>query len=83
MNDIRSEILAVLAERFEVNAATVTDETLLREDLDLDSIDLFDMLGIIEKRTKISIDIADFHAAKSFGDFVTTLEKLLSEAPRV
>jgi acyl carrier protein len=64
----------VLSDKFKVDSASVTDETKLQEDLDLDSIDLFDMIGEIEKQRGISVDINDFIQARTFGDLVTTLE---------
>lgn len=74
---VRDEVLQVLTEKFDIAPESVTDESRLREDLDLDSIDLFDMLGAIEKATGVGVDISDFANTKTFGDFVVTLSAIL------
>jgi len=79
-NDLREEVLSVLAERFGVDRATVTDESRLREDLDLDSIDLFDVLGLVEKKTGAELALADFANVETLGDFLARLETIVSKA---
>lgn len=81
MSDLREEMLQVLEERFAIPRSEVTDESRLQEDLDLDSIDLFDIMGVIEKKTGISVVLSDFIHARTFGDFLRTLESLVVKAP--
>lgn len=80
MIDLREEMLLVLEERFGVTRQGVTDESLLQDDLDLDSIDLFDIMGVIEKKTGVSADLSDFIKARTFGDFLKVLESLSDQA---
>lgn len=77
---LQQEILAVLQERFDVDPASVTNESRLREDLDLDSIDLFDIMGLIEQRMEVSVELSDFARAKTFGDFIEVLEDVRLKA---
>ncbi len=77
---LQKEILAVLQERFDVDAASVTSESRLREDLDLDSIDLFDIIGLIEQRMGVSVELSDFVQAKTFGDLIAVLERVRLKA---
>lgn len=81
MIDVREEMMSVLEERFGIARGSISDESRLREDLDLDSIDLFDIMGIIEKKTGVSVDLSDFIRANTFGDFLQILEALLAKAP--
>lgn len=81
MADLREEMLKVLEERFGVSRESVTNESLLQDELDLDSIDLFDMMGVIEKRTGVSAELSDFIKARTFGDFLRVLESLGVKAP--
>lgn len=74
---LREEILTVLSERFGIDSSSVTSDSRLNEDLDLDSIDLFDMIGVIEKSSGVSVDINDFIKARTFGDLVETLESIV------
>lgn len=80
-SDLQQEVLAVLVERFDVDPAGVTAESRLREDLDLDSIDLFDIMGLIEQRIGVSVELSDFMQAKTFGDFIAVLERVRLTAP--
>lgn len=80
MDNLKDEMVMVLVERFGVDRESITLESLLREDLDLDSIDLFDIVGLIEKKTGVNVHVSDFVHAKTFGDFLSTLESLLSKA---
>jgi acyl carrier protein len=48
----------------------------LREELDLDSIDLFDVMGEIEKKLGVSADLNDFIHARTFGDFLKVVTEL-------
>lgn len=76
MIDWREEMLNVLEERFDVARDLVTDASLLREELDLDSIDLFDVMGVIEKKLGVSADLNDFIHARTFGDFLKVIVEL-------
>jgi acyl carrier protein len=78
--NIHQEVLEVLREQFDIDASTVSPESRLREDLDLDSIDLCDMMNVIEKRTGVSSDLSDFMHAQTVSDFVTVLEGLAQPA---
>ncbi|MBN2497740.1 MAG: hypothetical protein JXR96_24310 [Deltaproteobacteria bacterium] len=46
----------VLVRRFDVDAERISSEAHLSEDLDLDSIDGQDMLGLVESNLKVAID---------------------------
>lgn len=80
MINLREEMLVVLEERFGVSRESVTDDSLLQDDLDLDSIDLFDIMGVIEKKTGVSAELSDFIRARTFGDFLKVLESLSDKA---
>lgn len=79
-NDLREEVLSVLAERFGMDRDAVTDESRLKEELDLDSIDLFDILGLLEKKTGREIVLADFAQVQTLGDFLVRLEAIVVKA---
>lgn len=77
VDNLQQEVLAVLEERFGVRKEDVTLQSRLREDLDLDSIDLFDIMGMLEEKTGVSIDVADFLKAKTLGDFLSILQEIV------
>jgi acyl carrier protein len=79
--DINQEVLVVLQEQFDIDASKVSPESRLREDLDLDSIDLCDMMSVIEKRMGVSTELSDFMNAQTVSDFVRILETMAKQNP--
>jgi acyl carrier protein len=78
--NLRNEILTVLEDRFGIQRASVSDESRLKDDLDLDSIDLFDILGLLEKKTGHEIELAEFAQVQTLGDFLERLESIVAKA---
>lgn len=48
-------------------------EARLREDLDLDSIDMFDLLAILEERLGRSLVADQFRNVRTVSDFIATV----------
>ena len=77
--EVRQGVLDVLQGKFGIDPTTVTDSTRLLEDLDLDSIDFFDMTGVLEKRFDRDITFTEFLGVATFGDLMAVLEKVLDQ----
>lgn len=69
----------VLADEFEVDVETLTPDAPLKETLDLDSLDLVDVVVLIEKNFGVTLTAPDFIDVKTFEDFYTMLEKKVNE----
>lgn len=67
------ELKEVLHETFGIDPSKTTPDADIRESLDLDSIDLFDLLAILEKRHSIQLSLHDFRDARTIDDVVTRL----------
>lgn len=80
VHNMQEEVFAVLEEKFGLKREDVTLESRLQEDLDLDSIDLFDMMGVLEERSGVSVDVNDFLRAKTLGDFLSILEEVVNRS---
>lgn len=78
-DEIYTQIVALLEELFEVDPATVTPESLLVDDLDLDSIDAVDMIVHLQKKTGKRIKPEEFQSVKKVSDVVDVLERLLAD----
>ncbi len=76
--EIFEKLRDTLSETFEVDPKTITMQTRLYEDLDIDSIDAVDLLvqlrPLVGKRT---LNPKDFFTMRTVGDVVVGLEKLL------
>ena len=53
--EIKAKVNACLAEEFELDPASLTPEARIHEDLGLDSLDLVDMVVVIEKTFQYTI----------------------------
>lgn len=84
----REEIIAhvnrTLQEEFEVPEEEIRPEKLLREDLELDSLDAVDMIVALEQALKIRVDEEEAKKIRNVGDIYDFVEKMLARgnAPR-
>ncbi len=74
----KAEIIAkaneILACEFEVEESVITPEAPLKETLGLDSLDLVDVVVLIEENFGVTLKNSDFIGVKSFSDFYTLLD---------
>ncbi len=78
----REEVLTLvrehLAEELEVDAATISEGTRFKDDLDADSLDLYELVMELEDRYGISVSEEQAAKIASVGDAV---EFVLAHAP--
>ena len=79
----RAEILAALSgalqDMFEVPAEKITEDALLYQDLDLDSIDAIDLVVKLQELTGKKIKPEQFKTVRTVGDVVDQVQALLKE----
>ncbi len=68
----------LLEELFEVEKSSITMETNLYEDLDIDSIDAVDLVVRLKKETGKKIQPDEFKAVRTMGDVVNVVSGLLN-----
>lgn len=68
----------VLAEEFEIDGTTITPDALLKETLGLDSLDLVDVVVLIEQNFGVTLTGPDFVGIATFGDFYEMLWKKIN-----
>jgi len=69
-----------LTEEFEIQAADLSPDKRLREDLDLDSLDAVDMIVALEQSLKIRVDEEQAKLIRTVGDIYDFVEKMLGAA---
>ena len=75
-HDIRAQILSVLTTIApEVEADDIRDDVLLRDQVDLDSMDWLNFLIGIHKRLRVDIPEADYKSLRTLTDVVTYVEQ--------
>ena len=81
-DDIRGEILSVLtAIAPEVEADDIRDDVLLRDQVDLDSMDWLNFLIGIHKRLHVEIPESDYASLRTLTDVVRFVQRQASAAP--
>lgn len=71
-NDVFEKVQAIIVEQFEKNPEEITREKLLVEDLELDSLDMFDLVCALEKEY-------DFHFARDMGSSIETVGDIVGQ----
>lgn len=77
--EILSAIKNIMVEMFEIDDEAITPEARLYEDLDFDSIDAVDMIVRLKEITGKAVKPEDFKAARTVGDVVEAVYKMLNE----
>lgn len=70
---------AVLAEEFEVEESVITPESSLKETLGLDSLDLVDVVVLVEQNFGVTLTGPDFVGVATFADFYELLYRKTNE----
>lgn len=65
-----------LAELFELEAARITLDAHLNDDLEIDSIDAVDLIDRLKKATGKKMSADDFRSVRTVNDLVLTIERL-------
>lgn len=68
-NAIIAKINEVLAEEFEIDVDIITPEASLKETLDMDSLDLVDVVVLVEQNFGITLKGPDFVGVVTFQNF--------------
>lgn len=76
--EIETTIKNILAQDFEVDVATLTPETNLFTELDLDSIDAVDLVVRLQQETGKKVNPADFKEIRTLGDVTKAVSKLVN-----
>lgn len=77
--EIFAALSAALHDMFEVPAEKITENALLYQDLDLDSIDAIDLVVKLQELTGKKIKPEQFKTVRTVGDVVDQVQALLQE----
>lgn len=78
-DEITAQLVDILVEMFEVDAADVNGDAQLYDDLDIDSIDAVDLIVKLKELTGKKVDPEDFKEIRTVNDVVDAIEGLLAE----
>ncbi len=77
-DEIFSQLVNILEELFEIDPATVTLDSELYEDLDIDSIDAVDIMVKLKDISGRRLDPDQFKNVRTVGDCVVAVKSLLA-----
>ena len=76
-NDVFEQVQSALVELFELDAADITPDATLYQDLDLDSIDAVDLVVHLQNVTGKKIQPEEFKSVRTVQDVVDAVAALL------
>ncbi|MEE0990490.1 MAG: acyl carrier protein [Paludibacteraceae bacterium] len=74
---IREKLTEILVSEFEIEPEKITPEASIQSDLGIDSLDVVDMVVLIQDEFGIKLQAQDFKDVKTFDDLVKLLEKFV------
>jgi acyl carrier protein len=77
--EIFTKLQTILVDTFEIDAADITLESNLYEDLDIDSIDAVDLIVQLRELTGKKIKPEDFKSVRTVQDIINAIESLFDE----
>jgi acyl carrier protein len=78
-SEIIGKINEFLVEEFEVDADKIVPEAVLKDTLELDSLDYVDLVVIIETTFGFKVVAEDFAGVNTFQDFYDLIERKVGE----
>ena len=76
--EIIAQVNSMLAEEFEVEQSEFTPDASLKETLELDSINLVDLIALVQMNYKITIPVEDLKKIQTFGNLYDYIESHLA-----
>ncbi len=74
-NSIRDKVIRLIAENAGAAEDTLTDSTSLQTDLELDSLDIMDLLLVLEEEFDMQIPDEELGKIQTIGDIVNYISK--------
>jgi acyl carrier protein len=78
IEEIIEKATVVLAEEFEVEASEITADASLKDTLGLDSLDLVDVVVLVEQHFGVTLSAPDFIGVVTFENFYDLLDRKIN-----
>ena len=69
INEIREKVNAFLVEELEIDESKIAEDARLKEDLGIDSLEVVDVIVLVEQEFGFKMNREDFKDLKTYGDF--------------
>jgi acyl carrier protein len=78
IEEIVEKVTDVLVDEFEIEISKITPEASLKDTLDIDSLDIVDLVVLIEQNFGIKLTSQDFVGITTFQDFCNLLNRRIN-----
>ena len=78
IEDIIEKAKVILADEFEIEESMITPDASLKETLGLDSLDLVDVVVLVEQHFGVTLSGPDFAGIATFKDFYELLNRKIN-----
>ena len=75
--DIKNHVNSLLTEEFEIEESEFASDAVLKETLGLDSINLVDLIALVQTEYKITIPVSDLPQIQTFDNLYDYIEQHL------
>lgn len=76
--EIIEKSTVLLAEEFEIDASDIVPEASLKDTLGLDSLDIVDVVVLVDKHFGVTLTAPDFVGVVTFKDFYELLDRKIN-----
>ena len=74
INEIQEKVNAFLVDELEIDEAKIEDDARLKEDLGIDSLEVVDVIVLVEQEFGFKMNREDFKDLKTYGEFCHFIE---------
>lgn len=78
IEEIVEKVTDVLVDEFEIEISKITPEASLKDTLEIDSLDIVDLVVLIEQNFGIKLTSQDFVGITTFQDFCNLLNRRIN-----
>ena len=69
INEIQEKVNAFLVDELEIDESKIKDDARLKEDLGIDSLEVVDVIVLVEEEFGFKMQREDFKDLKTYGEF--------------
>lgn len=77
--EIEQKVNKFLVDEFEIDEDKIKGEAILKDDLNIDSLDLVDLVVVVKKVFGFKIQLEEMKAVKTLNDFYDYIERKLAQ----
>ncbi len=77
--EIEQKVNKFLVDEFEIDENKIKGDAILKDDLNIDSLDLVDLVVVVKKVFGFKIQLEEMKAVKTLNDFYDYIERKLAQ----